>query len=531
MLPSAQSAWTQGGLGKLQFDGGGHRGLDLTSNAVADLRVQAMPEVSGLVSLRLAPDQKTALDVTQAYARLQPIATSAWNLSVKLGAFFPPDLARERGRRLDQPVDAHPLGDQQLGRRRAPDHRRRIDARMAHGLGRARRSPARSSAGTIRLARCSPIAAGRSTTIRSACWTMSACPTRSRRGSAHRCPLWSSPIARSMTSPAGMPACPGARTMSAGSVCCATRTVPIPRSPVRGEFAWRTEFTSLGVETYLGDVVILAQAMSGLTEIAPAPTFNSTTYFQSAYLLAGIYLGDWRLAARVDGFATQEHHPGSFGVNLSEHGSALALAATWNPERWLRVTAEVLYVASLRGERIAAGLPARVNESPTSNRGAPDVLSRTCAGLGISQLWGLGGWRRTGPSPTRSGPEGSSRNEFRPGSLSSLPPSPMPASARRHDRAGQRLSRAGAQIPAAALRRADRPGSDGAHADQRHRHRPHRACLHPHRRARRRQDHDRAHPGARPQLHRPRRQGRPDRSRPAACAIPAAPSPRTAMST
>src|SRR5919198_1740188 len=28
----------------------------------------------------------------------------------------------------------------------------------------------------------------------------------------------------------------------------------------------------------------------------------------------------------------------------------------------------------------------------------------------------MGGRRRTGPSPTRSGPEGSSRNEFRPGS-------------------------------------------------------------------------------------------------------------------
>ncbi len=33
-----------------------------------------------------------------------------------------------------------------------------------------------------------------------------------------------------------------------------------------------------------------------------------------------------------------------------------------------------------------------------------------------------GGWRRTGPSPTRSDPEGSSRNEFRSGRLSSLPP-------------------------------------------------------------------------------------------------------------
>ena len=36
-----------------------------------------------------------------------------------------------------------------------------------------------------------------------------------------------------------------------------------------------------------------------------------------------------------------------------------------------------------------------------------------------------GGWRRTCVSPTRSGPEGSSRNEFPCGSLSGLPPFPL----------------------------------------------------------------------------------------------------------
>src|SRR6185312_5158649 len=33
----------------------------------------------------------------------------------------------------------------------------------------------------------------------------------------------------------------------------------------------------------------------------------------------------------------------------------------------------------------------------------------------------VGGRRRAGPSPTRSGPEGSSRNEFRPGSFARSP--------------------------------------------------------------------------------------------------------------
>src|SRR6185437_13820911 len=62
----------------------------------------------------------------------------------------------------------------------------------------------------------------------------------------------------------------------------------------------------------------------------------------------------------------------------------------------------------------ALGLPF---ESVLFSSAAPLVASRADPDIVPS-----GGWRWTGPSPTRSGPEGSSRNEFRPGSLSSLPP-------------------------------------------------------------------------------------------------------------
>src|SRR5579883_205518 len=50
-----------------------------------------------------------------------------------------------------------------------------------------------------------------------------------------------------------------------------------------------------------------------------------------------------------------------------------------------------------------------------SARGRPDIVAS-------------GGWRRAGPSPTRSGPEGSSRNEFRPGSSVQPPTSCRPRS-------------------------------------------------------------------------------------------------------
>ena len=174
-------------------------------------------------------------------------------------------------------------------------------------------------------------------------------------------------------------------------------------------------------------------------------------------------------------------------------------------------------------------------------------------------------------SPTRSGPEGSSRNEFAPGRRR-LPPvflvavpdakvltlllvrAPIPKNpnirracacyshamdesetlgsrSRCAAAKGRSLSRAGAQIPPAGLHRPDRAGSAGAHAHQCLRHRPHRPCLHAHRRARRGQDDDRAHHRPRAQLHRAGRQAHRARpSIPAASAIPASPSPNRAMS-
>ena len=362
VLPSAQSAWTEGGLGKLQFDGGGHRGIDLMSDAVADLRVQAMPELSGFASLRLAPNQKTALDVTQAYARLQPVATAAWNLSVKLGAFFPPVSLENEGVGWTSPWTITPsainswVGDElkTIGGELTLEWRTAWGALGLTGAVYAWNDPA----GALLADRGwafddHPVGLLDNVRLPNALATRVRAPI----------PLWEQPF-REIDNEPGWYAGLSWRQNDWGRVALLRyENRANPALARGGEFAWRTEFTSLGVETYLGDIVILAQAMSGLTEIAPVPTFNSTTNFQSAYLLAGTYLGDWRLAARIDGFATQEHHPGAFGVNLSEHGTALALAATWSPERWLRVTAEVLYVASLRGERAAVGLPARVNES------------------------------------------------------------------------------------------------------------------------------------------------------------------------
>ena len=74
----------------------------------------------------------------------------------------------------------------------------------------------------------------------------------------------------------------------------------------------------------------------------------------------------------------------------------------------------------------------------------------------------------------------------------------------------QRLSRAGTQVPAGAIFRTDRPGGACAHPWQRAVAWPAGACLRADRCSRGRQDLDGAASGARAQLHRRGRKGRPD---------------------
>ena len=158
---------------------------------------------------------------------------------------------------------------------------------------------------------------------------------------------------------------------------------------------------------------------------------------------------------------------------------------------------------------------------------------------------GAGGWRRTYHALTGSGPEGSSPNDFelvvrqspfirsradrlalrawlalRGGGLTAGRacglvlrtetiriggswPKRNPAMATRQARARkhrQTLRRFGAQIPAADVRRLDRPGRPRHDFEERLRFGAHRARLYAHRRARRRQDDDGPHPRPRPQL-------------------------------
>jgi len=121
-------------------------------------------------------------------------------------------------------------------------------------------------------------------------------------------------------------------------------------------FGWRTKFWNLGLSDRFGDVVLLAQAVTGNTVIAPSSSFRANTDFDSAYLLLGWERGDWRLALRGEEFHTRTHNTRGASSGTSEFGTAGTASASWLPNDWMKLTGEVILIESTRGGRSIEGL-------------------------------------------------------------------------------------------------------------------------------------------------------------------------------
>jgi hypothetical protein len=117
--------------------------------------------------------------------------------------------------------------------------------------------------------------------------------------------------------------------------------------------AWGTKFWDFGARTQIGPVILIAQQLSGYTELAFA-TGEDAIKFQSGYLLASTDLGDWRFSAREDLFQTRR--VAATNNDFNEDGNATTGAISWNGTEGVRLTAEVIRMFSRRGEYVPAGL-------------------------------------------------------------------------------------------------------------------------------------------------------------------------------
>jgi len=356
VAPSHDPTWLKGGLGKLDNGGGGGQSPTVVGQAMADVRLQLDPSLTGFATFRVAPDQHVPLDILEAYVRYQPVSTPSWLWSVKLGAFFPPISLENESIGWTSPWTLTPsainswVGDElrTIGGETTLEWRYGTGALGLTGAVYGWNDPA----GTLLADRG---------------WVFDSRPIglfgepRVPDLFASHPPMREEPF-KEIGSQPGWYAGASLRQDELGRVTALyydNRANPAAFSG--SDFGWRTKFTSVGVETYIGDVVLLAQAMAGDTEIDPFANFRGITDFQSAYLLAGYYFGNFRVAGRFDVFAIQQHNNRG-GKGPGEHGRALNLSGSWTPVRWLRLSTEFMHVYSYSGQRAAPGVSANSNE-------------------------------------------------------------------------------------------------------------------------------------------------------------------------
>jgi hypothetical protein len=352
VVPSDHRSWVQGGFGKFAWANDIQQPIPI-GQAVTDLRAELDPSLAGFATVRLASGQHVPLDVLEAYARYQPISTRDWLWSLKVGAFFPPISLENESTGWTSPWTLTPsainswVGDElrTIGVESTVEWRYGSGTLGVQGAVFGLNEPAGA------------LLADRG-------WAFDDRPA-GLLGE----PQIADALAQTFGKPTPLREQPfqqidhqlgwygGASLRQDGLGRAAVLYYDNranPSAKAGSDFAWRTKFTSLGLESDIGDVVLLSQVMFGQTAIAPAANFSSATDFQSAYLLVGYYFGDFRIAGRADLFATQQHDNGRGGA-IGEHGYALTMAGTWVPIRWLRLTTEIMRIESYRSAALTPG--------------------------------------------------------------------------------------------------------------------------------------------------------------------------------
>lgn len=348
VLPSDQRSFQKGGLGKLEF-GGGSGNPVVSGQVLADIRAQLAPSLGAFATLRLAPEH-VPLDILEAYARYQPVSNPSWLVSFKGGAFFPPISLENEGIGWTSPwtLTSSALNSWVGQELRTIGTESNVEWRHESG-----------AVGLVGALFWANDPAG--TVLADRGWTFDSRPTgifgQPRRPDLvarqvlRRVPPIREEAFKEIDGRPGWYLGASLRQDDLGRITALYYDNRAdPAKSIGTDFGWLTKFTSLAAELDIADVVLLSQGMFGETTIEPFRNRLFKTNFQSAYLLVGHYFDDFRVAARIDVFATQQHNSVG-GPAPGEHGHALTLAGTWTPRPRLRFTAELLRVDAKRGRQ------------------------------------------------------------------------------------------------------------------------------------------------------------------------------------
>lgn len=359
---SSERSWTEGGLGKTRFGDG-----DVVPTCVQGALVgtwQMTPAVLALADVQYATTGRDGWSILEAYLRYRPVSTTPLRGSLRFGAFFPPISLENDAIGWTSPWTLTPSAiNSWIGEEfRSIGAEAQLEWRGAgysiEGIAALVRS--NDPAGELLAARgwaLSDLTSGLGSRVRE--------PDVYARANGVVPPLRFNPF---LENDGRLGWYVGGTWRAAGRGRVSLLRYDNEADPATHSggaspvFSWHTKFWSVGAEADARRLVLLAQAMSGSTEIALGPQFSTTTDFRAAYVLAGWNLGAWRVAFRVDAFST-EQLPRSLADRIREHGSAGTFALNWRPLKWLRLSGEWLHLRSWRNQRLLEGLPERQTDN------------------------------------------------------------------------------------------------------------------------------------------------------------------------
>ncbi len=351
IVPAGEKSWLDGGLGKFRF-GAGQPSPDLRlTEAVGEATLAIRDDLHAVTTLRLEPEQRTGIDILESYVAWRPPASGDWRWSAKAGAFFPPVSVENDDLGWTSPYTLTPSAiNSWVG-----EELRTIggEATLAHS----------GSAGTLSATAsllCCNTPAG--TMMAERGWALDDRPT----GLFERLRLPDATVRLYGGTPPGRTGLFENVGGTAGWYAQLKWDVPgigqlallrydneaDPNASTSRDSAWLTRFWNVSLKSRLGGVALLAQAFTGDTAVGDGAGGLSTTYFDSAFVLASYDIGDWRLSARAESFDSRTAH---FAL-MDEDGHAFTAAVIWNARDWLRLTAEALTIDSRRNERALENL-------------------------------------------------------------------------------------------------------------------------------------------------------------------------------
>jgi hypothetical protein len=359
--PANSAPYLEGELGKVRFgEYDGHPGLHL-ADIVGQANAQITPALSATAVGRINPEYGPAVDLIEAYVKYRPVSTSPWRWSVQAGAFFPP-ISLENDQLGWQPfwtltpsainswlgAELRIIGVQGSLERRSQESLWSFNAAL-FGFN--------DPMGVV---------------IADRGWNFDDRPLGlfdhyrlpdSLSAIIGGAPPYHADLFREIDHRPGWYVDVSYEPEGAGYEIMTYDNNADPTQHAGADRAWHTRFWDFGAYQQVdGLFTLMSQAMTGNTAIRPSPFFHTETQFRSAYLLLGVDLDKWWLAARRDVFDTHTHN--SFGPSplLSEAGRGWTLAANYAPETWVRLSGELLVVNSARQQRILQGDPAHIQE-------------------------------------------------------------------------------------------------------------------------------------------------------------------------